>query len=196
MTHPEALPKDSTGNPAPLGLLGFGMTTVLLNLHNVGFFPADTMILGMGIFYGGIAQVIAGIMEWKKGNTFGATAFTSYGLFWLSLVAILVFPKIGFGTAPTTAAMGWYLLLWGILTLFFYFGTFTLSHSLQFVFASLTLLFVLLALSDFTGNVTMHTTAGVVGIVCGSSAIYVAVATVLNEMYGKVMLPLWPVKKG
>ena len=85
--------RDSTSNPAPLGLMGFGMTTVLLNLHNAGLFPVGTMILGMGIFYGGIAQVIAGVMEWKKGNTFGTVAFTSYGLFWLSLVALLMLPK-------------------------------------------------------------------------------------------------------
>lgn len=195
MSHPDAPPKDTTGNPAPLGLLGFGMTTVLLNLHNVGFFPMNTMILGMGIFYGGLAQVIAGLMEWKKGNTFGATAFTSYGFFWLSLVGILVFPELGLGAAPTPSAMGWYLLLWGILTLFFYFGTFRLSHSLQFVFASLTLLFVLLAMSDFTGNSSLHMAAGLIGIICGTSAIYVALATVLNEMYGKTMLPLWPVRK-
>ncbi len=74
-------------NPAPLGLMGFGMTTVLLNIHNAGFFPVSAVVLAMGIFYGGIAQIIAGIMEFKKGNTFGTTAFTSYGLFWLTLVA-------------------------------------------------------------------------------------------------------------
>lgn len=76
-----ATTSDRTANPAPLGLMGFGMTTVLLNIHNAGFYPIDTMILAMGIFYGGIAQVFAGLMEWKKGNTFAATAFTSYGMF-------------------------------------------------------------------------------------------------------------------
>ncbi len=92
--------KDTTANPAPLGLLGFGMTTVLLNLHNAGFFELNSMILAMGICYGGAAQVIAGIMEWKKNNTFGATAFTSYGFFWLSLVALIVLPKLTFITRP------------------------------------------------------------------------------------------------
>src|SRR6266496_2999215 len=76
--------KDTTGNPAPLGLLGFGMTTVLLNLHNAGFYELNSMILAMGICYGGLAQIVAGIMEWRKGNTFATTAFLSYGLFWLS----------------------------------------------------------------------------------------------------------------
>src|SRR5512136_1045775 len=101
--------KDTTANPAPLGLLGFGMTTVLLNLHNAGFYGLGSMILAMGIFYGGIAQIIAGIMEWKKNNTFGATAFTSYGLFWLTLVFINWLPKYGF-TASAPFPMGFYLL--------------------------------------------------------------------------------------
>ena len=91
--------KDTTANPAPLGLLGFGMTTVLLNLHNAGFFELNSMILAMGICYGGLAQVIAGSMEWKKGNTFAATAFISYGLFWLSLVTLIILPKSGLGAA-------------------------------------------------------------------------------------------------
>lgn len=84
--------KDTTANPGLLGLLAFGMTTVLLNFHNAGFFGLGTMIMVMGVFYGGSAQVIAGIMEFKKGNTFGTTAFISYGFFWLSLVGIWVFP--------------------------------------------------------------------------------------------------------
>ena len=86
---------DSTANPAPLGLLGFGMTTVLLNLHNAGFFALSSMVLAMGVFYGGMAQVFAGWMEWKKGNTFGTVAFTSYGLFWLTLVYLIVMPSWG-----------------------------------------------------------------------------------------------------
>ena len=101
---------DITSNPAPLGLMGFGMTTVLLNLHNAGFFGLGSMILAMGIFYGGLAQVIAGIMEWKKGNTFGTTAFTSYGFFWLTLVALIVMPKMGLIEAPDNSAMIAYLL--------------------------------------------------------------------------------------
>lgn len=80
---------NNIANPGPLGLMGFGMTTILLNIHNAGFFPLTSVILSMGIFYGGIAQIIAGIFEYKKGNTFAATAFSSYGLFWLSLVGLL-----------------------------------------------------------------------------------------------------------
>lgn len=87
--------KDTTANPGPLGLFAFGMTTVLLNFHNAGFYEFGSMILAMGIFYGGLAQVIAGVLEWKKGNTFGTIAFLSYGFFWLSLVGLLVMPELG-----------------------------------------------------------------------------------------------------
>ena len=96
MDSTEIIIKDTTANPAPLGLMGFGMTTVLLNLHNAGIIPLSSMILAMGLCYGGLAQVIAGVMEWKKHNTFGTLAFTSYGLFWLSLVVMLVLPVLPF----------------------------------------------------------------------------------------------------
>jgi uncharacterized protein len=186
--------KDTTANPAPLGLLGFGMTTVLLNLHNAGCFGLDTMILGMGIFYGGIGQVIAGVMEWKKKNTFGTTAFTSYGLFWLTLVALLVLPKMGWGEAPAKSAMAAYLLMWGLFTGCMFIGTLKLNRALQVVFASLTVLFVLLALGDLTENVAFTRVAGWEGIFCGLSAIYTAIAQVLNEVYNRPVLPLGQVK--
>ena len=186
---------DKTANPAPLGLLGFGMTTVLLNLHNSGLFPLDSMILAMGIFYGGLAQIIAGIMEWKKNNTFGTTAFLSYGLFWLTLVFLLVFPKTGMAAAPTKLAMGFYLLMWGIFTFVMFIGTLRINRALQFVFASLTILFFLLAIRDFANNTTVGYIAGYEGIVCGCSAIYAGLAQVLNEVYGRTVLPICPVKK-
>lgn len=182
--------KDKTANPAPLGLMGFGMTTVLLNIHNAGFFELGAMILAMGIFYGGIAQVIAGVMEWKKGNTFGTTAFTSYGLFWLTLVGLIVMPKLGWAAAPSAVAMGTYLIMWGILTAFLFIGTLKLNRALQFVFASLTILFFLLAIGDFTGSATIKMIAGYEGIICGLSAIYAAMAQVLNEVYNKTVLPI------
>ena len=187
--------EDLTSNPAPLGLMGFGMTTVLLNFHNAGFFGLDAMILGMGIFYGGIAQVIAGIMEWKKGNTFGTTAFTSYGLFWLSLIALIILPKMGLGESPEKPAMAAYLLMWGIFTAALFIGTLRLNRALQFVFASLTILFFLLALGDFTESSAIIRMAGFEGIICGFSAIYTALAQVLNEVYGKTILPLGMVAK-
>ncbi len=182
--------KDTTANPAPLGLMGFGMTTVLLNLHNAGFFTLGSMILAMGIFYGGLAQVIAGIMEWKKGNTFGTTAFTSYGLFWLTLVGLIVIPSLKWANAPAKTAMVAYLTMWGIFTGVMFIGTLKLNKALQFVFASLTILFFLLAIGDATGSTAIKHLAGYEGIVCGFSAIYTALAQVLNEVYGKTVAPL------
>jgi succinate-acetate transporter protein len=182
--------KDGIANPAPLGLCAFGMTTVLLNIHNAGFFEMNSMILAMGIFYGGLAQVIAGVIEAKKDNTFGLTAFTSYGFFWLSLVGLLVLPKLGWATAASEGAMGAYLAVWGIFTFLLFFGTLKINRALQFVFASLTILFALLAIGDLTGNASIKTIAGYEGIVCGASAIYTGIANLLNEVYKKVVLPI------
>lgn len=179
---------DNLANPGPLGLLGFGMTTILLNIHNAGFFPLDTMIMAMGIFYGGMAQVTAGIMEFKKGNTFGTVAFTSYGFFWMTLVFLLVSP---WGqTAPSGMAMPAYFLMWGLFTFCMFIGTLTGNRGTQVIFGSLTVLFVLLAIRDITGSQLIGTIAGWEGIFCGFSAFYVAIAEILNEKYERTVLPL------
>jgi succinate-acetate transporter protein len=185
--------KDTTANPAPLGLLGFGMTTILLNLHNANFFAFGTMIVAMGIFYGGLAQVFAGIMEWKKGNTFGTVAFTSYGLFWLTLVGLLEFPAAWGGNQK--AALVAYFVAWGVFTAVMFIGTLKLNKALQVVFGTLAILFFMLAIAKGTGNVTFGKVTGWEGIICGASAVYAAFAQVLNEVYGKVLLPLGPVTK-
>ena len=117
---------DTNANPAPLGLMGFALTTILLNIHNAGFFELNSIILAIGLWYGGIAQLIAGIMEWKKNNTFGTLAFTSYGAFWITLVFIWIlpemFPDLAAAQAPTLAAMGYFLLAWGIFTAYMFVG--------------------------------------------------------------------------
>ena len=189
---------EKLANPAPLGLLGFGMTTVLLNLHNAGFYPLNSMILAMGLAYGGLAQVIAGIMEYKKGNTFGTVAFSSYGLFWWSLVLLLVLPKFEIwdvsATSPLQAtssiAMAAYFFMWGLFTFVMFFGTLKTNRALQFVFLSLAVLFFLLTVKELTGSVDIGTIAGYEGIICGLSAVYLALAEVLNEAHGKIILPI------
>ncbi|MVN91848.1 acetate uptake transporter [Mucilaginibacter aquatilis] len=186
--------KDGTANPAPLGLCAFGLTTVLLNIHNAGFTELSSMILAMGIFYGGLAQVVAGIIEAKKNNTFGLTAFTSYGFFWLSLVALIVMPKLGWCEPASNGSMVAYLSMWGIFTLCLFFGTLRLSRALQFVFASLVILFGLLVWGDASGDAGIKHLAGYEGIICGASAIYTGIAGVLNEVYGKTVLPIGPVE--
>jgi succinate-acetate transporter protein len=188
--------KDTTANPAPLGLLGFGMTTVLLNLHNAGFYELNSMVLAMGICYGGLAQIIAGAMEWKKNNTFGTTAFTSYGLFWLTLVVLVLLPKTGWIGGASENAMAAYLICWGVFTAVMFIGTLRLNRALQFVFLSLAILFFLLAYGEVGGvGAGFKHFTGYEGIICGVSAVYTGLAQVLNELYGKTVLPLGPVKK-
>lgn len=182
-------------NPGPLGLMGFGLTTVYLNLHNAGFFPMNAAIISMGIFFGGLAQMLAGLLEYKKGNTFGLTAFTAYGSFWLSLVGILLLPRSGLVEPADDTALGIWLALWGVFTLFMFFGTLRANRALQFVFASLTLLFTLLAIGHITGNPVVLTLAGYEGILCGASAIYLAMAEVINAQLGRTALPVSEMNK-
>ncbi len=186
-------------NAAPLGLLAFGLTTVLLNLHNAGLFSLNSMILAMGLAYGGLAQVIVGVMEYRKGNTFGTVAFSSYGLFWWSLVVLLLMPNMPFFGAVAPAdniAMAAYFLMWGVFTFVMFFGTLKTNRGLQFVFMSLAILFFMLTTRELLGNpVWFNTITGIEGVICGFSAVYLGLAEVLNEANGKTVLPIGPVKQ-
>lgn len=180
-----------TANPSPLGLLGFGMTTVLLNLHNSGITGLTLVIAAMGFALGGAAQIIAGIMEYRAGNTFGATAFTAYGFFWWSLVYIWRMPATDAVAAADLVSMGFYLLLWAIFTGGMFIGTLKHNTITQIVFGSLTLLFVLLSVADFTGIAAIKTAGGIVGLVCGLSAIYSGLGQIIHSEYGRKILPLF-----
>jgi succinate-acetate transporter protein len=182
--------KSDLANPAPLGLMGFGMTTVLLNLHNLGLFGMNSMILAMGIFYGGIAQIIAGMMEFRKGNTFGTTAFTSYGAFWLTLVFLVLYPVGNPQFAPDNFAMAAYLLTWGLFTFIMFFGTLKANRALQTVFMSLAILFFLLAAAQAFPSLLVI--AGAEGVFCGFSAFYLSLAEILNEAHRRAILPVGP----
>jgi len=181
---------DKTANPAPLGLLGFGMTTVLLNIHNAGIIPLTSMILAMGFAYGGIAQILACAMEYKKGNTFATLAFGSYGLFWWSLVFLLVFPKLFGIEAADPASLAAYLFMWGLFTLIMFIATLKLNRGLQVIFISLAILFFLLTIGELTGSKLVTMIAGYEGIFTGASAIYVGLGEVINEVYGRDIIPL------
>ena len=184
------LSKHIAANPAPLGLIAFGLTTVLLNFHNAGFFPLDSMILAMGLAYGGTAQIIASAMEYKNGNTFATVAFGSYGLFWYSFVILLLLPEMGLAVAPNATSLAAYLFMWGIFTAGMFVGTLKLSRGLQVIFATLAILFFLLAIADITGNEMIGIIAGYEGILTGFSAIYVGLAEVINETHGRNILPI------
>ncbi len=176
-------------NAAPLGLLGFGMTTVLLNLHNAGITKLSIVIAAMGFALGGAAQIIAGIMEFKNRNTFGATAFTAYGFFWWSLIVIWLNPGQMLAAADLTS-MGFYLLLWAVFTAGMFACSLRHNNITKIVFGSLTLLFLLLAAADFSNFAPITTIAGAVGIFCGLSAIYSALGQIIGEEYGKKVFPL------
>ena len=173
-------------NPAPLGLLGFGMTTVLLSLHNADVLALDGVTLAMGIFVGGLAQVLAGIMEYRNGNTFGTVAFTLYGMFWLTFVATHAGIEGMSGSGDT---LGTWLLLWGILTLFLFIGTLKGRKSLMFVFATLTITFFLLSAGNLGAVDGLVMAGGAVGVICGLAAMYTAFAEVLAEQHGREILP-------
>ena len=192
---PKVAIADTFGNPAPLGLLCFGLTTVLLSSHNAGVIPLDGAIIAMAIFYGGLAQIVAGILEWWKGNTFASTAFISYGSFWLSIAGIILLPKLNLAEKPSGTAMAAFLGLWGLISFIFFIGTLRLNRALQIVFFLLTVAFALLALGDLTGNALLTKIGGWEGIVLGFAAMYTGLAQVLNEVYGRVVWPLGPVQK-
>jgi len=179
-----------SANPAPLGLLGFGMTTILLNLHNAGIIELSIVIVAMGLALGGAAQIVAGITELRLGNTFGGTAFTAYGFFWWSLCFIWINPFKPAINSADLISMGFYLLIWGIFTLFMFIGTLSHNKITQIVFLSLTVLFFLLAIGDFSGNHTITIIAGYVGIFCGSAAMYSAVGQIVNGELNKSVFPL------
>ncbi|MCD7948173.1 MAG: acetate uptake transporter [Oscillospiraceae bacterium] len=175
-------------NPGPLGLIGFGMTTVLLNLHNAGIIELSVVIVAMGFALGGFAQLIAGIFELRGGNTFGGTAYVAYGAFWWSLIFIWIAP---FGTTPADGkSMGFYLLLWFVFTILMFIGTLKHNRATQVVFLTLSILFLLLSIGDFSGITAVTRVGGVVGIICGCSALYSAMGQVINGEFGKKIFPL------
>lgn len=184
------LVRDTTANPVPLGLIGLGMSIMLLNFHFAGFFPMDAMILGVGTFCGGLGQVMVGIMAWKKNNIFAATAFSSLGLFWLSLVAIILSPSLGMSGATSPTAMGFYLSIWAIFTAGIFLASFRRSRAIQVVFGLLLVFFILLAAGSATTSPTLIHVAGYAGILSGISAIYTGLAYVMNELFHKALFPL------
>ncbi len=182
---------DKTANAAPLGFTGLGLAAVLLSLSYIGIYPVESMIVSMAIFLGGFAQVFAGIMSWKKGDIFAGTAFSAFGLFWFSLAGLLVMPAVGWAKASSGTAMAAYLFIWGVYTFVMLIVTMKIGiRALQFVFVTLFLLFILLAVVNATGSTGLLVVAGYVGLIMGLGALYTALGMVMNEIYGKTVIPL------
>ncbi|WP_319578875.1 acetate uptake transporter [uncultured Methanospirillum sp.] len=181
---------DDTANPAPLGLCAFGMTTILLSLHNAGFTPLASPIIAMAIFYGGIAQVIAGILEWKKNNTFGMLTFGSFGFFWISFASILMLPTMGLAKAPGATDMAAFLAVWGVFAVGLFVCSFKMHRILNVTLFFVVLLVALLIASDLTGIAILKPLAGLTGIIAGLLALYIGLGQTINEVYGKKIFPV------
>ncbi len=186
---------EKLANPAPLGLAGFGLTTLLLNTVNAEIISTEGigMVLPVGLFYGGLAQFLAGMWEAKKNNTFGFTAFSSFGAFWMALGALIILERTGVVEPVPVSGMTVFLVAWGLFTAYMTVGTFKISLALQVVFVTLTILFFLLAIGEH--NETVKQIAGVEGLLCAGSALYASAAQVINETWGQELLPLGVVKK-
>jgi succinate-acetate transporter protein len=182
--------RDTSANPAPLGMLGFGLTAILLNLQHVGVLRSGSAVLALGILAGGAAQLVAGGMEWRKKNTFGTVAFVGFGLFWVSLGALLAAPRLGIGAGGDRGELAAYLFVWGIFSVALSVASLKMNRAVMGVFFALTLLFFLLAFADATGSARLQRVAGWEGIVCGLGAIYVGAAQIVNELWGRTVLPL------
>lgn len=179
-------------NPAALGLGGFALTTFILNIVNAGLIPPESlgMVLPMGLFYGGLAQFLAGMWEVRAGNTFGATAFSSYGAFWMGFALMVILEKVGVFAPIPKEGLAVFLIAWGIFTGYMTFGALKVSKAVTVVFVTLTILFFLLAIGVFVPVV--HQIAGFEGIFCALSAWYASLAVVLEATWGRPVLPTGP----
>jgi uncharacterized protein len=187
--------KPTFANPAPLGLVGFGLTTVMLSLVNAGVLPhgGEQAVLPLALAYGGLIQIIAGLLEFRTGNTFGTTAFLSYGAFWWWFALLIMLGHDGvldLSQAGSTIAVT--LLVWGVFTLYMWVGTFKLSKALWWVFLTLWVTFFLLGLGALLGMHTLSVLGGWLGLICGLLAMYTSFGLVTNATFGRAVIPLGP----
>ncbi len=182
--------RDSTANPAPLGLCAFGMTTLLLSLHNAGLTALGSPILAMAIFYGGIAQVIAGIMEWKKNNMFGMVTFGSFGFFWISFATLLLLPVLGLAKTPQPVELAAFLGVWGFFAVGLFICTLKMHRILQVTLLAVVVLIVLLVTAQLTGSSLILNIGGIIGLVAGGLALYIGLGQLINEVYGSRVVPV------
>ena len=195
-------PAPTPANPAPLGLAGFGLTTVVLSSINAGLLPGDTpnliaVVVPLAFAFGGVGQIIAGILEYKNNNTFGTVAFTSYGLFWWWWAFLQWTAGAGWIKAPAANAVGVALLMWGVFTLYMWIPTFRLNFCLWTVFLFLWITFFLLAGGDMGMGIAWRHAGGFMGLLTGADALYLSFAEVTNATARRVVLPVGgPILKG
>lgn len=187
---PAAALPEGFANPLPLGLLGYGMTTVLLSLANANVFKSGAMVLAMAVFFGGLAQVIVAVMSYRNNNMFALTAFGGYGFLWVTLAFLTVGADHGWAGANSGTAMGYYLGMWALFSLGLMAASAVSPRVLTGVLALTFALLTILAIANFTGNATLTKVGGWEGIVTGASAVYLAFAFVFNEVFRRTILPV------
>jgi hypothetical protein len=175
-------------NPAPLGLAGFAFTTWMLSMINAGWFSADGMgdVLALAFAYGGTAQIIAGVLEYPRGNTFGTTAFISYGSFWWSFALFIAF----FASRVPEGFLGWYLFVWGVFTFYMWIGSLRTNRALQTVLLALWITYLLLAVGDWSHVTLITRIGGYTGLITALAAFYASAAVIINESFGHTVLPV------
>ncbi|MFZ1127321.1 acetate uptake transporter [Methanoregula sp.] len=181
---------DQTANPAPLGLCAFGTTTILLSLWNAGVIGITSPIFAMAIFYGGLAQIIAGLMEWKKNNNFGFLTFVSFGFFWMTFAGVLMLPVLGLAKAPGPADLAAFLAVWGIVAFGLLICTLNMHRSLQVTVLAVFLTIALLVAAELTESGLVKLAGGVMGIIAGGLAIYIGLGQVINEVHNRRIIPV------
>lgn len=176
-------------NPGPLGLAGFAFTTWMLSMINAGWYDAKGMglVLSLALAYGGTAQLVAGVLEYPRGNTFGTVAFFSYGAFWWSFALFVQF----FAAHVPATFVGWYLFWWGVFTFYMWIASHRINRALQLVFLALWVTFILLAIGAW-GVSSFTQIGGYVGLITALLAFYLSAAEVINGYYGREVLPVRP----
>jgi uncharacterized protein len=190
--------KPITADPGPLGLAAFALTTFVLSMFNSGLVSDKgvPVVLGLALAYGGLAQLLAGMWEFRTGNTFGAVAFTSYGAFWLSFWAFEAFYAKDITSEVTTGhAVGLYLIAWGIFTAYMFIASLRVSAAVALVFLLLTVTFILLGIGDASANADISKAGGFVGIATAAAAWYASFAAVANSTFGRTILPVKDLKR-
>ncbi len=177
-------------NPGPIGLFGFAFTTIMLSLCNIGIFEMNAVIISLAFLFGGAAQFLAGILEWRGGNIFGMVVFTAFGMFWLVFALSATLPFMDIAAAASSTAMGCYLVLWAIFS-----ATVALASMKKGIVLPVTLwlvcaVFVCLSTADFTGIEMAKVLGGGIGLIAGAGAYYIGTADLINGIHGCKKLKL------
>jgi succinate-acetate transporter protein len=195
IAEPPVAPDITIADPAPLGLAAFALTTFVLSLANAGVWPATGAAVALAVAYGGLTQLLAGMWEFKRNNTFGATAFSSYGAFWIAYFVFVMFVAKTLPAGDVASTVGTFLLAWGIFTLYMTVASLRVSAAIVVVFVLLTVTFFLLAVGAYDGSAGWTKAGGWLGVATAAAAWYASFAGVVNSTFKRVVMPVLPLAR-